>query len=106
MLLFFLSGILHNIPIPLVYNSFWFIFASISNLIMYLFKKERLLLILFLFSSSKIASVIISDSNLLSLIIKGVFKIEQYTLITSLRGGNTFSILNFLSGSNKISFSL
>ena len=46
------------------------------------------------------------DSNLLSLIIKGVFKIEQYTLITSLRGGNTFSILNFLSGSNKISFSL
>ena len=35
----------------------------------------------------------------------GVFNILQLILIISLRGGNTLSIKNFLSGSNKISSS-
>ena len=62
--------------------------------------------ILSLFSFSISLSEIKFESNLLSLKIKFVSKILQVILIMPLTGGKTFEIINFLSGSNKISFSL
>ena len=59
-----------------------------------------------LFTSSLVLYEIKFDSTSSSLRIKFVFKILQVILITSLRGGKALETINFLSGSNKISFSL